>query len=391
MKAAGGGGRDTIHGVPPLRVAQVNYAYDAELQAPESLLARYTTLTGWSEAIAAAGASAIVVQRFPRQMTLERQGIAYHFTPSPSRYLVEQKAVDLVHINGLIFAGRVRWLRQRVPSATAIALQDHGSLPPVSTGLRGRLRAARWRRAMSAADGFLFAAPEQGDAWRHAGMIGAAQFVGSVMEASSTFEPQPNDRARRACNVTGSPAILWVGRLNDNKDPLTVLQAFERASVAFPASRLDMIYDSAPLLSAVQARVASSEALRTRVRLLGRVAHHQLPERYSAADLFVFGSHHEACGFAAIEACACGLWPVVTDIPSMRAITGNGAIGTLWSPGDAVGCADALVHAASTGSAGRRTAVRAHFDRTMSWPVVGRRAVEIYREIVARRRGSAIA
>ena len=54
---------------------------------------------------------------------------------------------------------------------------------------------------------------------------------------------------------------------------------------------------------------------------------------YSAADLFVVGSHHEGSGYALMEACACGAVPVVTGIPTFRLLTGSGSIGALWTPG----------------------------------------------------------
>ena len=47
--------------------------------------------------------------------------------------------------------------------------------------------------------------------------------IADVMEASTTLAAIPRDEARRSSGVEGSPAMLWVGRLNANKDPLTVL------------------------------------------------------------------------------------------------------------------------------------------------------------------------
>src|SRR4029077_6264566 len=50
-----------------LSVVQVNYAYDKALTDPDALLARYFTLTGWSDALVRAGAGpAAVVQQFHR-------------------------------------------------------------------------------------------------------------------------------------------------------------------------------------------------------------------------------------------------------------------------------------------------------------------------------------
>ena len=38
--------------------------------------------------------------------------------------------------------------------------------------------------------------------------------------------PLEPDAARRLSGVTGDPAVLWVGRLNANKDPLCAVEGF---------------------------------------------------------------------------------------------------------------------------------------------------------------------
>jgi prepilin-type N-terminal cleavage/methylation domain-containing protein len=143
------------------------------------------------------------------------------------------------------------------------------------------------------------------------------------------------EAARRESGLTGSPAILWVGRLNANKDPLTVLDAFERSARDLPGATLTMIYGTEELLNAVRARVHDSAALRDRVRLIGAVPHERLAACYSAADLFITGSHHEGSGYSLMEACACGAIPIVTDIPTFRIMTAGGTVGALWTAGDA--------------------------------------------------------
>ncbi len=85
-----------------------------------------------------------------------------------------------------------------------------------------------------------------------------------------------------------------------------------------------------------------------------------------AADLFVLGSHREGSSFALIEALATGLTPVVTDIPSLRALTGNGAVGALWPCGDA-GALDDALRSARRGDSARSLAPRyAHISTRIS-------------------------
>jgi glycosyltransferase involved in cell wall biosynthesis len=121
------------------------------------------------------------------------------------------------------------------------------------------------------------------------------------------------------------------------------------------------------------------------VRLLGRVAPGELPALYSAADLFVLGSHHEGSGYALLEACACGAVPIVTDIPAFRMITGGGSIGAMWRVADPDDLARALVATARRDRAALRAAVMQHFAGALSWGIVGQRALHGYRDIAARR------
>mgnify|MGYP002084795192 FL=1 len=183
---------------------------------------------------------------------------------------------------------------------------------------------------------------------------------------------------------------MWVGRLTTNKDPLTVLDGFELAVRDRPDATLTMVYGEKALEWAVRRRVEASATLRARVQLVGRVPSGQMPAFYSAADLFVLGSHHESCGYALLESLACGTVPVVTDIPSFRAITDGGRLGRLWPPGDAVACARALVEAARLDLATERRRVLAHFERNLCWSAIGRRALDIYTEVLNRRRSFSV-
>lgn len=370
-----------------LSVAHVNYTFDRDLTDPEALLARYATLTGWSDALRTAGARVTVVQRFHRRAILERGGVTYLFTPSPIVDLARMRArIDLAHVNGLIFPAQTWALRHVLPSRCPIVIQDHGSQPfDARRRFLGGGRRVR-RRLLGAADAFLFASTEQGDAWKAAGFITPRQRVYEVMPASTSFAPVSRDRARAASGISGSPAVLWVGRLNANKDPMTVLNGFERClTMTLTGATLTMVYGENDLLGAVRARIETSSLLRARVRLVGATAHEELPAFYSAADLFVVGSHHEGSGYSLIEACACGAMPVVTDIPSFSAITGRGAVGALWRPGDSAGFAHALAAAGAKNLEAARAAVVSHFKRTLSWPVIGRRAMDIYHEVASAR------
>jgi glycosyltransferase involved in cell wall biosynthesis len=210
--------------------------------------------------------------------------------------------------------------------------------------------------------------------------------VYEVLEASTNMKPVSRQLAKQESGLEGDPAILWVGRLNANKDPLTVLDGFERTLAELPSSTLSMVFSSGGLLPEVRARLERSPALGSRVRLVGPVAHNRMAAFYSAADLFVVGSHHEGSGYAVLEAVSSGLSPVITSIPPFRVITAGGAIGMLWPPGDSRACADALVRAAAERRPEARERVLERFERDLSWRAVARSAIAAYEDACARRR-----
>jgi glycosyltransferase involved in cell wall biosynthesis len=371
-------------GSTALSAVQVNYAFDKDLADVEQALDRYRTLTGWSEALLHAGAGRVaVVQRFHRDVHVSRNRVDYFFRAGSAWRLagaVSRLEPDIAHVNGLIFPAATWLLRRALPSTSSIVAQNHSDGGPV--GRSPRLRLAG-RATRGAVDAFLFAATEHAVPWRRAGLIGRHQPTYDVMEASTGLKPVERAQARTETGISGSPAVLWVGRLNANKDPLTVVDGFEHLVGRFPDATLAMIYGADDLLAALRARIAQSEALRSRVRLVGAVAHEAIASFFSAADLFVLGSHHEGSGYSLMEACACGAVPVVTRIPTFRLLTGG--LGALWTPGDAHDCARALVDVASRDLDAERARLAAHFADALSWDAVGRRALEIYRKVSAGR------
>jgi glycosyltransferase involved in cell wall biosynthesis len=382
-----------------LAVSIVSCCFDQADSDPDALLARYPAMTEWAEALADAGADAVtVVQRFRRDALIRRRRVDYHFVADDSAPLappwfagvriarvVRRLRPDIVHVDGLIFPMVVRYLRLNLSRRTAILAQDHGGIHAQSAGLRDWRWRALHRFGLSGADGFLLTARDQAIPWQRAGIIRRNHALYEVPESSVDLASWPR-RTDAQSRLPGRPALLWVGRLNQNKDPLTVLDGFELASDALAGAELTLVYADDSLLGEVKARIARSPVLRSRVHLRGRLERSVLPALYAAADLFVIGSHHEGSCFSLMEALSLGVTPVVTDIPSFRAMTDGGRVGALFGPGDARALALAIDRLARSDLGARRSSVRAHFERELSWDAVGRKAIAGYREAGIMRR-----
>jgi glycosyltransferase involved in cell wall biosynthesis len=233
-------------------------------------------------------------------------------------------------------------------------------------------------------DALLVSSPGHAAQWRSAHAAPRTLQVADVMEASADLQPLPGPEARARSGLAGDPAVLWVGRLTANKDPLTMLEGFSCFLDQRRDATLSMVFNGGTMLEAVRARLAGDSRLAARVRLVGEVAQSDMAAYYSAADIYVSASHHEGSGYAALEAMACGALPVLTDIPSFRVLTDQGRVGALWQTGQPQSLCQALVRVAAGTCAALRTSVRERFESALSWEVLGRRAVGIYRDVCAR-------
>lgn len=366
-----------------MHVVQIDPVLDTQGRLPAQLLRDWWTVAHCATAAAGAGARVSVLQASTRPDRHTQAGADYHFLPladpqgrpdAAFTALLQRLRPDVIHLHGLGFTREVAWLRALAPQAPLL-LQDHAARPP-----RRPWTWWRWRRALARARGLMFCALDQARPFARHGLLQSHTRLYEVPEASSDFEPLPTAVARPLSGLAGAPALLWVGHLDANKDPLAVLDGVALAARALPGLQLWMCFGSAPLGDAVRARLRDP-GLAGRVHLLGAVPHAQVRLLMSAADFLVQGSHREGSGYSVIEALACGLAPVVTDIPSFRSLLGPLPAlqaGALWPVGQAQALADALVCLASQPADLRRAQVRARFDAHCSLPALGRSLVAAY-------------
>ena len=374
--------------MPALHVAQINFLPVPTGLAHDEVLEQWHSLVDIAELVAAAGTRVTVVQAAAREDRLTRSGIDYHFVDISgvvgmtgrgrrfARLLSEIKA-DVLHVNGLGFAEDAFAVAQCLPQLP-IVIQDHADRPP------RWWRRSQWRRWYAAVAGVAFTARELALPFTRAGLFEPQMRLFAIPESSSRFSVGNRVDARTETGLYGDPCVLWVGHLSAGKDPLTVLEGIARATQKLPDLQLWCAFASAPLMDEVQQRIARDARLVGRVHLLGKVAHTDVERLMQSADLFVSGSFAESCGYVVLEALACGVTPVITDIPSFRALTRDGNVGHLWSCGDPTRLADALIAAASNRPSPER--VRVHFDAMLSFKAVGRQWADAYAQVHGDRR-----
>lgn len=362
-----------------MRVVYLNCLRAPTGLSPEAVLAVWPTLAEVPAALSRATLQVDVVVASEAAAMLRRDGVTYSFVPGGAADLAEavaRRGPDVVHQQSFQFGLHTRAVHRRLPRVPVL-VQDHGGIVPKG-----------WRRAVAAwgarhIAGAAFTAREQAEPYRRSHILGRATPVFEALESSTRFTPGDQAAARGETGLYGDPCLLWVGRLDRNKDPLTVLAAFARARPDLPDAHLWMCYTATPLLQEVRRWLASDRESTRRVHLVGAVPHARIEAFCRAADFLVLGSHTEGSGYAVLEALACGTPPLVTDIPSFRRITGNGQVGALSTPGDIGGMARAMLALGRADRAELRRAARARFEQGLSFAVVASELRVAYEALVA--------
>jgi glycosyltransferase involved in cell wall biosynthesis len=150
--------------------------------------------------------------------------------------------------------------------------------------------------------------------------------------------------------------LIYIGRLNAQKNLPALIEAVKFADVS-----LD-IYGDGELQGDLEDLVSSTQS---RVRFMGRIANDEIPQAFCKYKAFILPSHFEGNPKVLLEAMACGMVVVGSDVPGIKEIIRDGENGILCRP-DAQGLAEGIAHGlAAKSDLGK--AARADIEKTYSF------------------------
>ncbi|MBS1503691.1 MAG: glycosyltransferase family 4 protein [Bacteroidetes bacterium] len=360
-----------------MKYVSVTFNPSMEVDSPEAWFKRTEPYSGILFCLAESH-TVINIKQINYEGICLQQGVEYHFvnfgrdtrfTRKLIRYVKSTKP-DVVLVQGLHNPLQLIQLAMRLGNSVKIIAQHHAEKP--FNGLKKQLQ----RIADRYVDAYLFASHELGGEWVSKGNLSSAKKIHEVMEVSSVFSPMNNNEARMKTGATGNPIFLWVGRLNDNKDPLTVVNAFLKFAAERPSARLYMIYHTDELLSQVKDLLQRS-GQEDNIVLIGKVPHEELLYWFNSADIILSGSHYEGSGTAICEAMSCGCMPLVTDIASFRMITDSGRCGLLYVPGNEEMLLNALLQTTGMDIAEKQKKSLDYFRTHLSFQAIADRIEKI--------------
>ncbi len=158
------------------------------------------------------------------------------------------------------------------------------------------------------------------------------------------FSPGTRLGARQALGLGDAPVLLFVGRIQ----PLKGLDLAVEALAGSSSTDALLLVVGGPSGVDGGAEVARIRHLAERLGVAGRVRfeppqpHHVLSTFYRAADVVVVPSRSESFGLVALEAAACGIPVVASEVGGLTTLVDDGVTGLLVAERSARAWADAV-------------------------------------------------
>jgi glycosyltransferase involved in cell wall biosynthesis len=357
-----------------MRIVFLSYHYSADINSPGEWTDRIKFYIGWAERLAETH-TVIRVDQINYEGIFIQKKVQYHcirrtdknkLFPRKLHRLVKSLKPDIVIVSSFMYPIQVIQLRAVLGRHVKIFVQHHAEKP--FSGAKKLIQYFASRQI----DRCLFASRETGLYWVHNHNLVSEKKIREFPEVSSDFYPTDKISARAATGLSGSPAFIWVGRLNQNKDPVLAVKTFLVFAESHPQARLYMIYQTDELLSEISSLLHDKNST---VVLIGKIPHQDLPFWFNSADYYLSASHYEGSGTALCEAMSCGCIPVVTNIPSFRTMLGKTSL--LFEPGNQSSLLLALEQTSHLPIDEIRKEVLNRFGSELSFDAIARKFQEI--------------
>ncbi len=209
----------------------------------------------------------------------------------------------------------------------------------------------------------------------------SADRVVSIPEAADDrFTSRRNPEAEAAWQVRlgiRPPYVFYLGQWKAYKNLPILLEAFARVRRTHPSSQLVIAGDD-PRHPEVRQRAAALPE--GSVVLPGRLPESAVPELYRGAALVVLPSRAEGFGLPVIEAMACGVPVICSDLPVLREIADGIAI--FCDPNDPAAFADAMASTLDGPNNSSRRQLGIDRARAFTWQRAARQTVEAYERAI---------
>lgn len=294
--------------------------------------------------------------------------------------LAAGRGCDVIHVHGVSQKNVLAWIVARtLGKSLVLTLHTAGQDEPSVVRRAGALAF----RAFTSADLVMAVSPALAGKWRAAGLQPIRVTPNGVdMERFRPASEQERQALRRDLGWPAArPVVLFVGFFSRDKRPDLLFRAWRRlvdglADDQGPVGSPVLAFAGAKATAYYEIDATLFDEIRREAAAIGRSdailpvePTHEIDRCYRAADLFVLPSIREAHPLALLEAMACGLPCIATNLPGATdVLIEDGVNGRLVPPDDEPALARTLddllrdpAGAAAMGARARETVV-ARYD-----------------------------
>jgi glycosyltransferase involved in cell wall biosynthesis len=358
-----------------MNIVSTSYSKTETFSDPAEWLERIDFYTGILEELGKTH-KVSSIERINFEGFVEKNGVDYYFIrlrnkvvhwPWRMHRLIKKLRPDVVLVNGFIFPLQIIQLKLKLGKKVKIIVLHRAERP--FAGSKKILQ----KIADKYVDGYLFTSAEAGKEWVKKNIVASENKIHEVIQASSHFIPKNKTTSKNKLSLSGTPAFLWVGRLDKNKDPLTVVKAFAKFIKTCPNAKLYMIFQEEKLLGQLKEYLENDLQTRSAVAFVGSIAHKELEDWFNACDFLISASHYEGSGIGVCEAMSCGCIPIVTRIPSFIKMTGPGKCGLLFEAGNEEDLLHALKESVAMDLDAERARTIFQFEKELSFQAIAKK------------------
>lgn len=184
---------------------------------------------------------------------------------------------------------------------------------------------------------------------------------------TSVFFPGKN-------NINKTPGFIHISSLKDEKNPAQIIEAFDLIKKKGYTFHLAMY---GPEKKDLQLLI-KEKGLSGYINLKKEVPQKTLAEELKKADALVLFSYYETFGCVVIEANACGIPAILSDLPVFREYVYENVNGVFAQPGNVVNLAEKLEEFIMKKYPFNKTLIAENTAKKFGYPAIGKKFSELY-------------
>ncbi|HMK27692.1 MAG TPA: glycosyltransferase [Chitinophagaceae bacterium] len=283
-------------------------------------------------------------------------------------------APELVHVHVAMKAGTIAmWLKKKNSVPYIISEHWSGYLPEADEKISDQpfyLRSL-WKKVILGASAISAVSARLANAIQQQFAVKKIRIIPNVVDISIFYPATSSSNDTRFIHISG---------LEELKNPKTIMEAFAIVRKTYPSAVLDIFGPGENRLKDLAVELQAEK----NIHFHGEIAQKELAEFVRRSLALILYSNYETFGCVIIEANACGIPVVLSDIPVFHETVTEGLNGIFVKPNDPAALAERMIEMIKTRSSFNSNAIVAS-SSNYSYEKVGKQFSDWYDEILAKK------